>query len=197
MTQGGVRPRPPADVVGGEWSLWLILAAVVAAGLLAWALRVAYRRWAGGGREETAPSRGASARAEALRELEEILARGHHRNGRIADFYDASTGALRRFVARLVPGWGPWLTTGELVEHLEDRWAGAATDALGSALATAERAKFGGFRPEPEQAEEDWRTIRDWIRGAPGGDGEGGGRTERPEGAAGSRPVTTAGGEAP
>ncbi|MDX1567293.1 MAG: hypothetical protein R3223_05790, partial [Longimicrobiales bacterium] len=80
-------PRPPADVVGGDWSLWGALAvAVVVGGLLGlgWTLlRGRSTDPAGESVSVLSESDGPLRRDEALRRLEEIRARGWHRNGRV------------------------------------------------------------------------------------------------------------------
>lgn len=162
-------PRPPADVLGGEWSLWLILAVGFASAAGAGGLATLLRGWwtAGGGRV-LGRLRGATPKQRALRELERIRGLGWHQDGRVADFYDSSTGALRRFAAESDPESSTALTTSQLLSRLETRsGAGRRTDRLADALAAAERAKFGSFRPTAEMAEADWATIRDWIRSTP------------------------------
>lgn len=161
-------PRPPADVVGGEWSAWLVAAAVVAVLVLAGLGLLAYRRWSARRRRDPrAPLPGRSARDEALRELDRIRSLGWHRNGRVGDFYAASTDALRRFAEHLEPRWSTALTSRELMARMEARWGSQGTGALASTVERAEWVKFGGERPSPDDAEADWRRIREWVRRAP------------------------------
>lgn len=160
-------PRPPADVVGGDWSPWLLAAAAVLVLALAAAAIVAVRRWVEGrGDGEAALGRGLSPREAALRELERIRDEGGHRNGRVVDFYASSTDALRRFAESVEPDWSTALTSRELLARMGDRWGGEAMGQLPTAVARAERVKFGGERPAPETAEADWRRIRDWVQTA-------------------------------
>ncbi len=175
----GLAPRPPAGVLGGDWSAWLFLAGtlfLVAAAIGVW-------WWSRRGRaDDPEPGSGASdprsARETALAELERIRGEGWHRNGRMTRFYTASTDVLRSFHAQVEPPLHPSLTSRELIRALraregDERVAGttrAETTELGAladAVTRAERVKFGVHRPDPEDAERDWRSIRHWIRSAP------------------------------
>jgi hypothetical protein len=161
-------PRPPADVLGGDWSIWLILAVGLASvagvggggALLSrwWSMKGAalLRRW-----------RAPSPRQAALDELERIRSNGWHRNGRVDEFYDSSTGTLRRFAGQIDAAWVPALTSGELLARLEERWGPGRTERLRTVIDVSERVKFGDYRPSPEEAERDWVVIRDWVRGCP------------------------------
>jgi hypothetical protein len=164
--EASIDPHPPADVLGGEWSPWLIGALVVgaaAAQAAAWLLLA--------GRLPVpahAPILGASPRTEALRELDRLLALGWHTDGRVEEFYDAATNVLRQLSEREGPDWSRALTSSELVARIEDRWGGGdAVTRLRPSVWSAERAKFGTHRPTPDAAEQDWTAIRDWIRGLP------------------------------
>jgi len=161
----GRSPKPPGDVLGGEWSIWLLfavgLASVAGAGGVG---SLATRWWSAVGSRLFARSRGRSPRQEALRELERIRATGWHRNGRIEDFYASSTDAVRHFAARVDPAWGIFLTSGELLGRLEERIGRAAVGRLAPAVEQAERVKFGAQQPDGEAAERDWETLRDWVR---------------------------------
>lgn len=156
-------PRPPADVLGGEVSPWLWATAAwlaVAGAVVAWLL-LAGRR--GDGRMAPIPL---SPRAEALRELDRIRELGWHANGRVVDFYDATTGVLRRYAERREPQTlRTALTSSELLAALRERAGAEAVEPLGPTVWTAECAKFGGRRPSPETAEADWSRVRAWIAG--------------------------------
>lgn len=153
-------PRPPADVVGGERSPWLVGALVMV--VLALAL-VAWQLLAGRAGRPPLPVL-LSPRAEALRELERIRALGWHANGRVADFYEATTGVLRHYAERRDPTrWRTALTSTELLRGLRERWGQKAVEPLGPTVWAAECVKFGGRRPGAEAAEEDWSRVRDWI----------------------------------
>lgn len=175
----GLAPRPPAGVLGGEWSAWLLLAGT----LFLVSAAIAFWWWSRRRRtDDPEPGSGASdprsARETALAELERIRGEGWHRNGRMTRFYTASTDVLRRFHAQVEPALHPSLTSGELVRALRDREDAervgretrgetAEIGALADAVTRAERVKFGVHRPDPEDAERDWRSIRHWIRSAP------------------------------
>jgi hypothetical protein len=165
---GTYAPRQPADVLGGDRSLWQLLAMGVIALIGVLAGGIIFRRWwAARGAALVAQLRGQSPRQEALRELERIRALGWHRNGRMDDFYASSTGALRRFAATTDPLWGDSLTSTELLSRLSERWGPARVASLATTVAVAERVKFGAFKPDAEAAEGDWGTIFEWIRDAP------------------------------
>jgi hypothetical protein len=163
--EASIDPHPPADVLGGEWSPWLIGAvavggiALVAAAWLLLAGRLPVRAHA--------PILGASPRTEALRELDRLLALGWHTDGRVEEFYDATTGVLRQLSEREHADWSRALTSSELVARVEDRFGVEAVARLRPTVWSAERVKFGTHRPTPAAAEQDWTVIRDWIRELP------------------------------
>ena len=165
---GAPAPRPPADVMGGRWSPWALAAAWLSA------LAAAYLLWTlAGSRRNARRLVGlpigflASARADALHELDRIRAEGWHANGRVADFYDATTGVLRRFSASEEPEAPLALTSTELLGRLGDRWGADRAGVLTEAIATAEGAKFGGHRPGAATAEGHWNAVRAWIEEMP------------------------------
>jgi hypothetical protein len=164
----GASPRPPADVLGGEWSVWrfLVFAVLALAGLgLLTVLSREVRERAQASALLGVP-RG-SPREEALRELERILALGWHRNGRVDDFYAGTGDVLRRFAVTIEPAWGLHLTSSELVDRL-GKHRGLPDDlALHEAILSGERVKFGRERPDPEQAEAHWQVVRSWILARP------------------------------
>lgn len=162
--EDALAPRPAADVEGASWGGGVFVALALlglAAALVARVL--ASRADRSATYTASPPEPELHTRAEALRELDRIRELGWHRNGRVIDFYDATTGVLRRYSGREEPEEGAALTSSELVERLRSRWGESAVEALGSAVWTAERAKFGGYRPAAEAAERDWSTVRDWI----------------------------------
>jgi hypothetical protein len=164
--EASIDPHPPADVLGGEWSAWLVAAlgvTLVAVLALGWMAFSAWRTAA-----SAAPLAAASSpRDAALAELDRVLALGWHANGRVADFYDATTGVLRRLAEAEQPEWRAALTSTELVGRIGERWGAGRIEKLRPAVWSAERVKFGGDRPGPETAEADWATVRDWIRDLP------------------------------
>jgi len=109
-----------------------------------------------------------SPRAEALRELERIRALGWHTNGRVADFYEATTGVLRHYAERRDPSeLRTALTSSELLRSLRERWGPQAVEPIGPTVWTAECVKFGGRRPGADAAESDWTRVRDWVASEP------------------------------
>lgn len=156
-------PRPPADVLGGWWSPWLILVAALSALMLVGVAWTLLSRWRSRPRRPAAPGLGRSPREEALRELERIRSLGWHREGRLAEFYDATTAVLRRLSEQEERDWGTALTSTELMERIRSRWGVERASELAAAVAAAERVKFGRYRPDAEVAEAHWAVIRDWI----------------------------------
>jgi len=162
-----LEPRPPADVEGGDTSPWLVAALVVgglAAAIVAWLLL------AGRLGSAAPPPILLSPREEALRELDRIRGLGWHTNGRVTDFYDATTGVLRHYAERREPHrWRTALTSSELLARLRERWGGEAIEPLGEPVWTAECVKFGSRRPDAQAAEADWAHVRAWIEREPHG----------------------------
>lgn len=167
----GGPPRPAAGVVGGSWSVWALLAGgVVLVGILGVArLRLRGRKPGRRGEAASLPVEGSGVldREAALRRLEEIRDAGWHRNGRIDDFYRATTDTLRRFVEGEDPSWSDALTSTELLDRAASRWGPERMNELPLIVQRAEWVKFGGAQPDPEEAEGDWAGVRDWIREAP------------------------------
>lgn len=163
--EAAIDPRPPADVLGGEWSPWAIGAiavGVLGIGTLAWLLLAG--RFGGPGH---LPLLSVSPREEALGELDRLLALGWHSDGRVDEFYDRTTSVLRRLSEREEPDWSLALTSSELVARIEERWGTGNVEKLRPAIRSAERVKFGTHRPTADAAERDWAVIRDWIRELP------------------------------
>lgn len=163
-----LEPRGAADVLGGEWSLWRLLAVVVGVlGVGTAGVVLIPQWWSSSGAARLARLRGRSPRQVALRELEQVRTSGWHKDGRIDDFYAASTDTLRRFLERIEPDWNVALTSNEVIAKLEERWGAIRSEQLSSTVEVAERVKFAAHQPGDEAAERDWKTIRDWVRGAP------------------------------
>lgn len=169
MAEAGnvLNPRPPADVLGGDWSVWLIAAMVLSLAVAATTLWLVLSRLQAGfgargvGQEVGLP------RLDALRELDEIYARDLLAEGRFPEFYDATTGVLRRFSERYEAGWGIALTSTELLGRLRGRWGPPFVESLDDPVSIAEWVKFGTFRPGIDMAEGHWRRVRDWIERVP------------------------------
>jgi hypothetical protein len=162
---GDLFPRPAADVLGGQWSIWFLsaVAAAIAGASLVWLL--IYRRRLASRLEAQLNGRDLSPRGAALRELDRIRGLRWHTEGRMMEFYDASTGVLRHFSEQEATDWSIALTSSELLAKLQGRWGSNSVEDLGSAVSVAERVKFGGYGSEVEAAEGHWLTIRDWIDG--------------------------------
>lgn len=159
-------PRPPADVLGGQWSSWLISAVALIGLGLATLIWILIDYWHAARRmEQVAPKE--SARNIALKELDRLRSLKWHTDDRIVSFYDASTGVLRNYSGEEGPEWGTALTSTELMFRLEGRWGGDSVSDLDSTVWVAERVKFGSHRPGSEDAEVHWGTIRRWIEGMP------------------------------
>jgi hypothetical protein len=164
--EASIDPHPPADVLGGNWSGWTIAAIAVgtAALVLLLAMFVALRRAEAGERSLLVS---ADPRAEALHELDRLLGLGWHTNGRLVEFYDATTGVLRRLAEVEEPEWRRALTSTELVGRIAERFGADRVARLSPSIRAAERVKFGGHRPAANAAESDWTAVRDWIRELP------------------------------
>jgi len=172
LEEGGLGspPRPPADVLGGGYGLAVVIGGGILVLVLLGGVGLLIREMRGRGSPAAGPLRGVrTAREAALHELDRILESGKHRNGRVDEFYAASSDVLREYAAGLDAAWGTDLTSHELVRELGTRWGGEGVDALSRVVDGSERVKFGRSRPTPETAEEDWRVMRDWVRRWPEG----------------------------
>ena len=159
-------PRPPADVLGRQWSVWLALAVgLTAAGGLGATGAVAARIRAN--RRARSVVRPPSSRREALQELDRVRSLGWHREGKMAEFYAATTGVLRRFSEQREPDWGTSLTSTELLEEIRGRWGDGPAEGIAHAIPAAERTKFGARPATPEDAESHWAAVRAWIERMP------------------------------
>jgi hypothetical protein len=108
-----------------------------------------------------------SSRREALAELDRIRSLGWHREGKLPEFYAATTDVLRRFSEQREPDWGTALTSTELLDEIRARWGGGPVEGIASVIPTAERAKFGRHRPGADDAEAHWAAVRAWIEKMP------------------------------
>jgi hypothetical protein len=162
-------PRPPADVAGGEWGLWLVLAiGLASAAGVGGAGFLVPPWWRSRGAALFGRFLGRSPVAEALRELDWVRSTSWHRNGRVDDFYASATDTVRRYAERVDGECGGALTSTELLAVIEERWGRGMGDSIAPVVERAERVKFGMLRPEPDAAERDLAALRDWIRTGPG-----------------------------
>ena len=175
----GVQPRPPADVVGFSWNVPAVFGASLLSLLLLGVVTVQAREWlaarAAAAAQVEAPSQTPEEwRERALAELDRLLAGGHHRAGRLRDFYEGAGDVIRAYVAHFEPAWNRSRTSTELVRDLSAAPGWPDLDALASAMARGEVAKFAGGAREGEAtagvqagaattAELDWRTMRAWV----------------------------------
>ncbi len=154
--------KPPADVVGGNWSLREQLAGAALALLLLSAASIYLRRR--GARQPIARVPPRPPRERALAALAALEASGLADAGEIKGFYSALSHIVRAFLAETEGDWGLDLTTQELV-------AAAAVDgirpgevaALSALLAGADMVKFARWRPTPKDAAQTLAEARRWI----------------------------------
>lgn len=162
----GASPRGPDDVLGPSWSwptvglLALFSSTLVGAGVSA--TRTSLGRRTRAPATPPDPARSAeAARLAALAELDRLLASGPQSPDMIPAVYRASSGAVRGYIERLDPTWGPELTSTELVSRL--RAGPGASDELVEAMSAAERVKFGRHRPGSADTESYLRALRAWL----------------------------------
>ena len=176
----GLEPRPPADVVGFSWNVPAVLGASLLSLLLLGVVTVQAREWlaaraAAAVQVESPPETPEEWRDRALAELDRVRARGHHRAGRLRDFYGGAGDVVREYVAHFDPAWDRSRTSTELMRDLSAApgWPdpGALTRAMGrgevakfAAAAAAVREDAAGVREgAATRAERDWRTMRAWV----------------------------------
>ncbi|MBM4183950.1 MAG: hypothetical protein FJ207_06955 [Gemmatimonadetes bacterium] len=161
----GVSPRGPDDVMGIGWSPWTILFLSVFTALFV----VACAPWVRSllaaiphrlHVPDTRPMTAEEARIAALAELERIAATPYLVEAE-RSLYGATSGAVRGYVQRLDPEWGPGLTSTELMDGL------GASEANGAGLAeemfVAERVKFGRHRTGGSAFAAHLGALRDWL----------------------------------
>ena len=175
----GLEPRPPADVVGFNWNVPAVLGASLLSLLLLGVVTVQAREWlavraAAGAQVETPPETPEEWRERALAELGRLLARGHHRAGRLRDFYEGGGDVIRAYVAHFDPAWSRSRTSTELMRDLSAAPGWPDLDDLAGAMGRGEVAKFAATAGAREDAagvreggattaERDWRTMRAWV----------------------------------
>lgn len=163
-----ITPRPPADVSGGsrDWASTTLIAlfGVLLTGLVT----ISAREWVEARGTVPAPPP-PSSRQRALNALDELAARGLHRQGHVRELYAAWSDIVRRYVEGFAEEWGPAWTSTELIADLQGRRRGLAVEralsaeAVSREMRTAEEVKFGGLRPDAETAHAHLQRVRDWI----------------------------------
>ncbi|MDE0474956.1 MAG: hypothetical protein OXI50_10380, partial [Gammaproteobacteria bacterium] len=161
---GWARPTAGATASASPASLLsLLLLGVVTVQAREW-LAV---RTAAGVAVEAAPQTPEEWRERALAELDRLFARGHHRAGRLRDFYEDSGDVIRAYVAHFDPSWNRSRTSTELMRDLAAAPGWLDLDALTGAMGRGEVAKFAGAAAAQESgartAERDWETMRAWV----------------------------------
>ena len=167
----GLQPRPPADVVGFNWNVPAVLGASLLSLLLLGVVTVQAREWlavraAAGLSVEAPPQTPEEWRERALAELDLLLARGHHRAGRLRDFYEGAGDVIRAYMAHFDPAWGRSRTATELMRDLASASGWPDVDALAGAMGRGEVAKFAAAAARESgvrTAERDWETMRAWV----------------------------------
>jgi hypothetical protein len=173
--EDGFQPRPPADVLGRDWGTPVYVLTGLGATVLTLALTLAgvwmlpkVRGRAPRAAAEPVPAgEPLTPQERALRELDAIRARGLHRAGRMDEFYSLATVVARRYVERLHPSLGPWLTDRELIERLTATNGASGVHAFRSVLRHSEVVRFGLHLPSPGEAEGDLDELRRWVAGYP------------------------------
>ena len=168
----GLQPRPPADVLGFSWNVPAALGASLLSLLLLGVVTVQTREWlalraAASVQVEAPPETPEDWRERALAELERVRARGHHRAGRLRDFYEGAGDVVREYVAHFDSAWNGSRTSTELMRDLSAVPGWPDPDALADAMGRGEVAKFAASIGEQADvaatAERDWRTMRAWV----------------------------------
>ena len=167
----GMEPRPPADVVGSSWNVPVVLGASLLSLLLLGVVTVQAREWlavraAAAVQVDARPETPEMWRERALGRLDRIRARGHHRTGRLRDFYEGTGDVVREYLACFDPAWTRSRTTTELMRDLSAAPGWPDPEALARAMRRGEVAKFAAAAARERAAataEGDWRTMRAWI----------------------------------
>ncbi|MGD2218476.1 MAG: hypothetical protein PVJ64_17090, partial [Gemmatimonadales bacterium] len=154
--------RPPADVLGPNWSLGEKLAMLGLAAALAFATFLYLRR-----RGEVQPvpvPQARSARDTALEALERLEASGMIEAGELKGFFSALSHILREFLAGIDRAWGLDLTTAELMALVGmDGVPETQVRSLGGLLDRADMVKFARQRPSRAQAGRALDAARHWL----------------------------------
>ena len=164
----GMAPRGPGDVLGFSWSWPSIALVLLFSTVIGGAAVTTTREWLAN-RSEPAPvpppgpTSLDEARKQALTELDRLLAAGPYPAERAHELYEGSSGIVRGYVERLDSGWGPELTSTELMDGLKGRSPQGAV--LAAEMRTAETVKFGRLRPHAEPTGVHLTVLRAWLAG--------------------------------
>lgn len=175
----GLQTRPPADVVGFSWNVPAVLGASLLSLLLLGVVTAQTREWlaaraAAAVQVEAAPETPEMWRERALAALDRKLAGGHHRAGRLRDFYEGAGDVVRAYAEHFDPAWNRSRTTTELMRDLSAASGWPDPAALARAMGRGEVVKFAAAAAEQagaaaprnaasDTAERDWRTMRAWV----------------------------------
>jgi hypothetical protein len=154
--------RPPADVVGANWSTAEKIAAVTL--LLATAAGIfLYLRRRGRGTPVPRPEPMAP-RERALMGLDLLARYGLIEAGELKGFYSALSLIMRRFLAETEASWGLDLTTRQLIFSVgEDGVTESDVRTLEAMLSQADLVKFAGLRPGTKEAKATLQLARGWL----------------------------------
>jgi hypothetical protein len=154
--------KPPADVLGPNWSTGEKLAALGLAVALALATFLYLRRRGEVQPVPVPPAR--SARAVALEALERLEASGMIEAGELKGFFSALSHILREFLGGTDEAWGLDLTTAELMALVGmDGVPETQVRSLGGLLDRADMVKFARQRPTRAQAGRALDAARHWL----------------------------------
>lgn len=157
----GIEPRPTKGVIGGNWSLWPILLALLALLVLAaaviWWLRRRRRR-----RDVTAVP-AVPPRAAALAALDRAREAGLVERGEMKEFYTRVSMAVREYLGAIEPTWGEDRTTTELLAAIRAAAGPATAAGLEPILRSADQVKFARRGADAEMAYREWEAARGWV----------------------------------
>lgn len=158
----GLEPMPAKGVIGGNWSWWSILLALLALaaliGAIVWWLR---RRRAVAEAVPLEPP--VPPRERVLARLEAAREAGLIEQGAMKEFYTRISDALRDYLAAIGPGWGEDLTTTELLGRFRAQVGAEEAGALAELLRPADQVKFARRAPDASVADREWQAVRTWV----------------------------------
>jgi hypothetical protein len=156
--------RPPADVLGGNWSSLDKALAAAALALALAAMLFHLRR-----RDRARPFPAAASmppRERALEAFDRLARSGLLEAGELKGFYSALSLTLRQFLAEEEEDWGPHLTTGEIKALVGgDGVAETTAAALSELLEEADMVKFARRRPSRVRAARALEAARNCVSG--------------------------------